>query len=370
MSVAGAPLRVLVTVDAVGGVWQYATDLARELGQLGIETLLALLGPAPSSAQRAAAFAIPRTTLIDTDLLLDWMADDAGQIAAAGSRIAELAREHRVDLIQLNQPALAAGISFPVPLIAVSHSCLATWWAAVEGGEPPADFAWRAALHGEGLRAAERIVCPSDAFAEATRVAYRLRERPLGIHNGRNLAVPDAPIEDFAFTAGRLWDRGKDAATLDRAAARLACPVRAAGSLTGPNGERISLDHLQTSGQLDEAGLARCLAARPVFVSTARYEPFGLSVLEAASAGCGLVLADIPTFRELWSDAATFVAPGDDRAFAEVIGRLISDRPLRLAEGAKARTAARRFTPGRTGAAMATLYAGLLPRRAADRAAA
>ena len=41
---------------------------------------------------------------------------------------------------------------------------------------------------------------------------------------------------------------------------------------------------------------------------TALYEPFGLAVLEAAQAGCALVLSDIPTFRELWDGAALFVA--------------------------------------------------------------
>ena len=40
----------------------------------------------------------------------------------------------------------------------------------------------------------------------------------------------------------------------------------------------------------------------------ARYEPFGLAVLEAAQAGMRLVLSDIPSFRELWDGAATFVA--------------------------------------------------------------
>ena len=32
----------------------------------------------------------------------------------------------------------------------------------------------------------------------------------------------------------------------------------------------------------------------------ARYEPFGLSILEAALSGCALVLGDLPSLRELW----------------------------------------------------------------------
>ena len=62
-----------------------------------------------------------------------------------------------------------------------------------------------------------------------------------------------------------------------------------------------------------------------MFVSSARYEPFGLAVLEAAAAGCALVLSDIPTFRELWDGAATFVACDDDLALAQAIERIVDD---------------------------------------------
>jgi glycogen(starch) synthase len=46
----------------------------------------------------------------------------------------------------------------------------------------------------------------------------------------------------------------------------------------------------------------------------ARYEPFGLSVLEAALSGCALVLGDIASLREVWGGAACYVRPGDSRA--------------------------------------------------------
>ena len=52
----------------------------------------------------------------------------------------------------------------------------------------------------------------------------------------------------------------------------------------------VGQHHLQRLGRLDDAGIAAELAGRPVFVSLARYEPFGLGVLEAASAGCARTL--------------------------------------------------------------------------------
>jgi glycogen synthase len=44
-----------MTADAVGGVWRYALDLARELGADGGEVLLATMGPAPDADQVAEA---------------------------------------------------------------------------------------------------------------------------------------------------------------------------------------------------------------------------------------------------------------------------------------------------------------------------
>jgi glycosyltransferase involved in cell wall biosynthesis len=163
-------------------------------------------------------------------------------------------------------------------------------------------------------------------------------------------------MHDRALTAGRLWDSGKNVAVLDRAAAGLHIPFEAAGAIAGPNGERVTLRHLHALGLLDEEALGRRLAARPVFVSAARYEPFGLAVLEAAAAGCALVLSDIPTFRELWNDAAVFVAPDDDAGFADAISELIGDAPRRLALGQAAQSRAAAFTPAAMAAGMLTIY--------------
>jgi glycosyltransferase involved in cell wall biosynthesis len=98
-----------------------------------------------------------------------------------------------------------------------------------------------------------------------------------------------------------------------------------------------------------------------VFVSTALYEPFGLAVLEAAAAGCALILSDIPSFRELWGDVAIFVDPHDEEAFSNAISRLIGDTLQRSLMGRAAQERAARYTPEAMAAQMAAIYRGLLP---------
>jgi glycosyltransferase involved in cell wall biosynthesis len=179
--------------------------------------------------------------------------------------------------------------------------------------------------------------------------------------NGRT-PLPTQPASQAAsvFTAGRLWDEGKNLATLDRAAARLTIPFRAAGPTTGPNGAGVSLSNLDLLGQLDEPAIAAQLAARPIFASAALYEPFGLSVLEAAQAGCALVLSSIPTFRELWSGAAILLDPRDDEAFTAAIKHLLDDPRERDRLGQAARQRSERYTIEATATHMAELYRQLL----------
>ena len=188
------------------------------------------------------------------------------------------------------------------------------------------------------------------------------------VHNGRQPAgrpPGKAPLLRAALTVGRLWDQAKNTALLDKAAAALKVPFFAAGALRGPHGETFAPVHLQPLGHLDEAALAAVLAHRPVLVSAATFEPFGLAVLEAASAGCALVLSDIPTFRELWPGAAVFADPADERSFAAAIAGLIDDPERRLALGKAASARAARFTPAAAAEAMCRIYAGLLHRQEA-----
>jgi glycosyltransferase involved in cell wall biosynthesis len=355
-------LRVLITADAVGGVWQYSLDLARGLSRLGIDTILAVMGPSPSAEQGAAAEAIAGLELVDTGLPLDRLAEKAWSLRAAGEEIAALARRRGADLIQLNTPALAAGTAFTLPVVAVHHSCVATWWEAVHGTPLPADFAWRSDLVRAGLHAADAVVAPTAAFGASVQRVYGLQEAPRTVHNGRSpLELPRQPPHDFVFTAGRLWDEGKNVDTLDAAAGRIPVPVRAAGPLQGPHGTSVIFDNIDCLGNLGEEELARWLSARPVFVSAALYEPFGLAVLEAAAAGCPLILSDIPTFRELWDEIAIFVAPRDERGFTRAIANLVGDDFERAVMGRASAERALLYTPDVTAAQMAAIYRSLLP---------
>jgi glycosyltransferase involved in cell wall biosynthesis len=313
----------MLTTDAVGGVWRYSLELASGFAARGARVVLAVMGPAPSAAQRSEAAAISGLRLVSTELPLDWLADTPALLADAARSLAAIAARARVHTIQLHTPALAAGAAWPAPVIAAAHSCVGTWWHAVRGGAMPNDLAWRANAVARGLAAADAVIAPSRSFASALQARYGVARPIHAIRNGRRPIAAAATRHQHALTAGRLWDAGKNIATLDAAAALLPRPVLAAGPAVGPNGARADCRHLQLLGPLHAPAMAAQFASAFVFVSLARYEPFGLAVLEAAQAGCALVLSDIPTFRELWDCAALFVDPDDPVALAELLGGLL-----------------------------------------------
>lgn len=300
-------LRLLMTTDAVGGVWRYSVDLAGGLAAHGVQVVLAVLGPAAGPAQRREAEAVPGLRLMNTGLPLDWTAKAPAELDRASERLASLAALVGAGGIHLHAPALVGAVRWPAPVVAVAHSCVATWWRAVRGGAMPDDFAWRTAATQAGLLAADAVIAPSAAHGRAIEAVYG----PISVqvvHNGSRPRRAKAQRRPAVLTAGRLWDEGKAVAWLDRAAAGLGAPVLAAGPLRGPDGPTAHFDHLQLLGNLGPDALAAEYAGATVFASMARYEPFGLAVLEAAQAGMALVLSDAPSFRELWEDAAIFVA--------------------------------------------------------------
>jgi glycosyltransferase involved in cell wall biosynthesis len=352
-----------MTSDAVGGVWTYALDLARGLTASGAAVTLASFGPPADRSQLAEAQAIDGLDLIETGMTLDWLARERAEVLECAAVVRGLARGVHADLIHLNSPALAALGGFAAPVVGACHSCVATWWSAVQEGPLPNDFRWRTQALWQGMLACNALVAPTRAFAEATARTYEVPV-PFVVHNGRLPAAPPPQArEPMVFTSGRLWDAGKNIASLDTAAARLSAPLFAAGPLAGPNGERVALAHAQALGRLSAGEVAAWLARAPVFASAALYEPFGLGVLEAAQAGCALVLSDIPTFRELWDGAAVFVPARDSEAFAAAMEALLADPAEAARLGAQARGRAGRYSAEAMCVGVLDVYRHLAPDR-------
>jgi glycosyltransferase involved in cell wall biosynthesis len=337
--------RVLMTTDAVGGVWTFSLELAKGLQHHGIEVLLAVLGPAPDGGRIRAAAAIPGLRLEHRHFPLEWMreANDANQ-ADAGEWLLGLASSFGPDIVHLNH-FCHGNLPWPAPCIVVAHSCVATWYRYVRGTLPGAEWDDYRRRVKRGLTGAVLVAAPTRSMLDDLQGIYGGLTRTSVLHNGRR---PDgfraARKHPFALCAARLWDEAKNVATLDAAASMSRWPIRVAGDARHPEGGHAMFDHVEMLGALGEARMANQFARAAIYVLPARYEPFGLSVLEAAFAGCALVLGDVPSLRELWEDTACYVPSDDPRAIADALNALSADRRALQAQGARARRHAGRYS--------------------------
>jgi glycogen synthase len=341
-------MKVLMTTDAVGGVLTYSVQLATSLAPLGVRMLMASMGRALSPEMRAQVEA-SGAALVESDYQLEWMDDPWSDVERAGRWLLELESWFRPDVVHVNGYAHAA-LPWAAPALVVAHSCVGSWWRAVLQESAPARYDRYRAAVARGLGNASAIVAPTAAMLRCLSQEYgRIGRARVSngrvIHNGIQLGpTPRGPKEPFILAAGRVWDAAKNLLLLERAAEGLDWPIFVAGDGAGPDGRAApAMQQARLLGLLPRAELAGWMARAAIFAAPARYEPFGLSILEAAAARCALVLGDIPSLREVWSGAAVFVDPNDAVAFGRALAELARDESRRTLLADLARRRAERY---------------------------
>lgn len=362
-------MRVLMTTDGVGGVWTYVLELGGWLAAHGSEVVVASMGPSLKAEQRRALSA-RGLKLEESTYRLEWMDDPWEDVTSAGEWLLSLEARHRPDVVHLNGFAHGA-LPFKAPVMVVAHSSVESWWRAVHGCTAPASYDTYRREMRRGLRGAARIVAPTRAMLSALvdHEPWLQRElervpanspwtRAAVIENGigaRDLGEEEK--QPFVFCAGRLWDRAKNIALLAQLAPTIGWPVRCAGGVAQQGATpEVDPGGLDLLGDLSLDQVKFWMQTAAVYAAPSIYEPFGLSILEAATAGCALVLSDIPSLRELWAGACLFADPRDPEAWSCALRSLIAAPTLRrrLALGARAR--AQRYSAERMGRAYLRVY--------------
>src|SRR3954469_24939254 len=352
---------VLMTADTVGGVWTYAVELARELDARGVRVAIAAMGAPIAEHQRAQLAGCREVTLFDGGFRLEWMQDPWDEVDAAGEWLMALERDLAPDLVHLNQYAFGA-LPLRAAKLVVAHSCVGSWWRAVHGAAAPDSWdSYRERVR-QGLRGAQQVAAPTKAMLDALAPEYGWSRAGRVLANGcRPDAFAPAPKKPFVLAAGRFWDAAKNLQSLEQAAPGLPWPVRVAGSAAHPDGGLVQPTNVEFLGELPREALARELAHAAIYALPARYEPFGLSVLEAALSGCALVLGDIASLREVWGAAARYVPPGDPGALHTALQDLIASPEERVRLAQAARTRAQRYTAKAMADRYLACYAALAP---------
>jgi glycosyltransferase involved in cell wall biosynthesis len=356
-------VKVLLVADAVGGVFTHAVELARALAASRVKVVLATEGAELTPDRRRAVASLAGVVHDGRPYRLEWMPEPWDDVAAAGRWLLALEDRERPDVVHTCEFAHGA-LPFRAPKVVAGHSCVTSWSEAVRGAPPGPEWERYRSVVRAGLRGAAAVVAPSVWMARALVRHHAPILAPVVVPNGRDAArFWPGPKEELVVAAGRLWDEAKNVAALARIAPRLPWPVFVAGDAQGPQaapglaaaGPSIPAPGAPRGrprgpsflGRLPEEELARWLSRAAIFAHPARYEPFGLAVLEAALSGCALVLGDLESLRERWDGVAEFVAPWDDDALAGALVGLARDEARRRALAAAARERALVYTPRR-----------------------
>lgn len=351
--------RVLMTTDTVGGIWTYAMELSHELCAAGSRVTLATMGGPLSEGQAAEAAAIDGLDLCESGYRLEWMHDPWRDVDEAGRWLLDLEAAVAPDVVHLNGFSHGA-LPWRAPVLMVGHSCVPSWWQAVKGEEAPAEWDEYRRRVRRGLVHADLVVAPTGAMLAALEHHHGPLPASRVILNGRSAQrFAPADEEPYVLTAGRLWDEAKNVTALASVAGELSWPVYVAGESRHPDGRIVEFDNCRPLGRLAADEVARWMGHAAIYAHPARYEPFGLSVVEAGLSGCALLLGDLPTLREVWGDAAVYVAPDDPVALEEGVSRLIEDAALREDLGRRARARAHRLSPSGMAASYRASYADL-----------
>lgn len=258
-----------------------------------------------------------------------------------------------------------------IPRVAVVHDLAQLHVAAKYD---VARMAYVRRLVPRALRSTEAIATPSRATA-ADVIATVAGARPLVVPNGVDsvrftpLAVDDArrvaarqavgASRPYIVYPARFEAPGKNHLRLVRAFARsraahthdLVLVGQDWGALADVRAEIARqglVNQIRLPGFVASDLLPTVIAAAHAVAMVGLHEGFGLPALEALACGVPVVAADTGSLPEVLGSLAAFADPRDERALADAIGRVTSDRLLRTRTSCDGPAHAARFTWDRT----------------------
>ncbi|HEV7333604.1 MAG TPA: glycosyltransferase family 4 protein [Flavisolibacter sp.] len=337
-------MKVLMTTDTVGGVWTYCMELCRSLQPYDVHVHLVTMGKKLSVWQWEEVNSLENVVVHETTFRLEWMQEPWDDIAVCGNKLLQLEKELQPDIIHLNCFAYGS-LPFLAPVVVVAHSDVVSWFEAVKNEMPKGEWDHYFYCVKDGLHGADKVIAPSRAKLDSIKLIYGMDKGKV-IYNGRDVhGMPFGKKEPHVFSMGRIWDEAKNIRLLAEAAAMINVPVRIAGDNQFDNNHfQANRENVTYTGRLGSKQVAEELSLASIFVLPAKYEPFGLSALEAAHAGCALVLGDIPSLREIWQEAAIYCDTIDKIALAQTINNLMQDDSQRALLATKAKLRAEKFS--------------------------
>ncbi|GAA5030434.1 glycosyl transferase [Marivirga lumbricoides] len=339
-------LKIVMTADTVGGVWTYALDLCKALMSYNVEVHLVTMGALLNEKQSIDVNKLSNTHVYQSNYKLEWTQGASSDMGLAKKWIASICLEVDPDIIHFNNYNQSPG-SWKCPVITVYHSCEQTCWRAVKGSHASSEWNEHSQTVKEALITSDIVVAPTKSILKEAEAIYGKLPNSEVIYNGRNINRPfgEQQKEPIILSAGRVWDEAKNIQLLSSIAREVEWPIWVAGNnsktfRTGSTG----LDTINFLDLLSPDVLQQWMDQSAIFIMPAKYEPFGLAILEAAQSSCVLVLSNLDTLKEIWGDAALYFDPFKEEQAKDLLNELANNDELRHEMAKRAYKRASEFT--------------------------
>ncbi|MGI9100186.1 MAG: glycosyltransferase family 4 protein [Solirubrobacteraceae bacterium] len=304
------------------GTGVYLEGLAAALRAEGVEVVGAANDRRPAPAGGGAASA--RNLALD-----EWWTQ---------VELPRRARAARADVLHHPLPALA--VRAPCPQVVTLHDLA---FERLPEQFSPSFRRWASRAHRRAARGAAAVVCVSQTTRRDARARWGVDDARIvvALHGpGQQLRVQRTGAEHFLYVGDD--EPRKNLALLLGAHA---CYRRAAGrqalGLVLAGRARSEQEGVRSEPRPD---LAALLGAAAALVHPALHEGFGLTALEAMSAGVPVIAARSPGLVETCAGAVRYVDPYEAADLATALGELATDAALRDDLAARGRSRAGAFS--------------------------
>ena len=310
-------MRVLMTSSAERDIWQFTSLLVGQLAEHhAASVLVVVLGrlPAESNIAFLCHRAHPDATVEVQNL--DGPLDNeehaaADQLAVTRSALRDLARQWGAQVIHANHfSAVAAGFE-SIPVLLTAHGDQCSKHSLVDGESPPQVEPGYVEMIRRSLMTASCVVAPSGFVADCLSrwFGYRGVVRVIPYAATPFPEAMEAERKIDVVTSGDLWAPSTNFVCFQAAAALAPDLAFAAIGPLVPYGiqrTRPIAHSILFTGDASKAELNQMLANSKVYVSASTYDPTGVGSIQAALAGCRLLLSDSAFYRAIWGDRAAY----------------------------------------------------------------
>ncbi|HUR86468.1 MAG TPA: glycosyltransferase family 1 protein, partial [Solirubrobacteraceae bacterium] len=240
----------------------------------------------------------------------------------------------------LHHPLPALAVRVPCPQVVTLHDLA---FERLPEHFSPGFRRWASRSHRRAARGADAVVCVSQTTRRDARARW-------GLDDARIVVAPHGPGQplDVRHSAPEHFLYIGD----DEPRKNLALLLDAYGCYREKSGPRPLALVLAGSASSDHEGvrcepwpdIAELLGAAAALVHPALHEGFGLTVLEAMSAGVPVIAARSPGLAETCAEAVRYVDPYDAADLATALGEVAGDSALRADLAARGAARAGEFS--------------------------